>query len=71
MFIQRGLAPLHMVLATIDMSADKCLPLLERLIEAGAAINQIITDGIWVCICMLHKRSHILYFAIYLLILTN
>ena len=56
MFIQRGFAPLHMVLAAIDLSADECLLLLEPILTAGAAINQIITgDGTLVCICMLFK----------------
>ena len=55
MFIQRGYAPLHLVLTVPDLSADECLPLLGHLFKAGAEVNQTITDGEWVCICMLHK----------------
>ena len=55
MIIQRGYAPLHLVLSVSDLSADECLPLLGRLFKAGAQVNQTITEGEWVCICMLNK----------------
>ena len=55
MFIQRGYAPLHLVLTVSDLSADECLPHLGQLFKAGAEVNQTITEGEWVCIFMLNK----------------
>ena len=51
MFIQCGCAPLHLVLIYSGLSADGRLLLVERLLAAGAAVNQAVTcDGTWVCI---------------------
>ena len=58
MFIQRGCAPLHLVLLDSGLSADEKLLLLPRLLAAGAEVNQAITDGELVCICMFWKADH-------------
>ena len=58
MFIQRGRAPLHLVLPDSGLSADEKLLLLRRLLAAGAEANQAITDGKLVCICMFLKADH-------------
>ena len=51
MFIQCGHAPLHLVLVQPFLSADKRLLPVERLLAAGAAVNQTVAgDGTWVCI---------------------
>ena len=51
MFIQCGFAPLHLVLIYRGWSAGERLLLVERLLAAGAAVNQTVTgDGTWVCI---------------------
>ena len=52
MFIQCGHAPLHLVLLRYDLSADDRLLLAERLLAAGAAVNQTVTgdNDPWVCI---------------------
>ena len=53
--MQHGRAPLHLVLLHPDLSADERLLLMERLLAAGADINQTVTDGTKVCICMFKK----------------
>ena len=58
MFIQFGLAPLHLVLGDPGLSADEKLLLLPRLLAAGAEANQAVTDGELVCICMFWKADH-------------
>ena len=58
MFIQRGHAPLHLVLGDPHLSVDEKLLLLPRLLAAGAEVNQTITDGELVCICMFWKADH-------------
>ena len=56
MFIQRGHAPLHLVLALSGLSADERPLLLPRLLAAGAAIYHIVAcDDLWVCICILRN----------------
>ena len=51
MFIQCGFAPLHLVLTDSDLSADERPLLVERLLAAGATVNQTVTgDGPEVCI---------------------
>ena len=76
MFIQRGHAPLHLVLLDSGLSADEKLLLLPRLLAAGAEVNQAITDGELVCICMLWKVDHdllslLLFLASYCLFLAD
>ena len=62
MFIQCGCAPLHLVLLNPFLSADGCVLLVERLLAAGAAVNQTVAGGgEWVCICMLHRA--LIYFV--------
>ena len=67
MYIQRGYAPLHLVLLNSGLTADERLLLLERLLAAGAEVEQTVTDGAWVGIC-LSERIHVLNCAIYELI---
>ena len=50
MYIQRGYAPLHLVLLRSDLSAAECLLLLEHLLAAGATVNHTVTGDAWVCI---------------------
>ena len=52
-FIQCGLAPLHLLLLRSGLSADERPLLLLRLLAAGAALYQIVAcDDLWVCICI-------------------
>ena len=67
MFTQRGYAPLHLVLHRSGLYADECLLLLERLLEAGAVVNQGVTDGALVGICV-SELILVFNFAIYELI---
>ena len=60
MFIQSGCTPLHLVLRRLGLSDDERLLLLEPLLAAGAEVNQTVTDGKWVCICMFKSNSTIL-----------
>ena len=56
MFIQRGCAMIHLPLVLSGWSTDHRPIFLEYLLEAGAAVNQTVTDGdTWVCICMLYN----------------
>ena len=57
MFIQRGLAPIHLVLDDPRLSADEKLILLPRLLAAGAEANQTVTDGSLVCVWF-GRQSH-------------
>ena len=51
MFIQCGFAPLHLMLIYCAWPADEHMLLVERLLAAGAAVNQTVTDDdTWVCI---------------------
>ena len=61
MFIQCGYAPLHLLILHSALSTDLRLIHLERLLAAGAAINQTVADGKLVCVCMTHKAFHVLY----------
>ena len=67
MFIQRGCAPLHLVLDDSGLSVDEKLLLLPRLLAAGADVNQTVTDGSLVCMCMIWKAVtwFIITFAIF------
>ena len=55
MFIQSGCTPLQLLLLRSALSADEKLLLMKPLLGAGAAINQTVTDGPLVRICMFKK----------------
>ena len=71
LLIQSGRAPLHLALLCYGLSTDERLLLLGRLLASGADINQTVTDGELVCICMFQMLFMFLWFAIYNLIHTH
>ena len=51
-FIQKGLAPLHVVVGHPNLPIDQRVTMVERLLSGGADVNQAAGDGDVVCIWM-------------------